>query len=50
MIICVCGNAKKDEEEICKVCGLVYTLRTPKAQLEIEEEPPESLYVEVMVE
>jgi len=47
-MICICGNAKEDNTEECEVCGLVYELRQPTTQLEIEAEPPDDFRVEII--
>lgn len=49
-MICICGNAKEDDKEMCEVCGFVYELHPPEAQIDLDAETPESLYVEIIVE
>jgi len=34
--ICVCGAAIENEDEECEVCGLVYEIHQPKAELDLE--------------
>ena len=49
-----CGSFLPEDSDYCLTCGMkvemLFEIRRPKIPLELEEEPPDSLYVEVIAE